>query len=80
MTFVMLLIVTADAHNFADSLTVFANNIENLIYLLESERSLVIKWFKDNKMIVNPGKFEQIISHKKKKDHAQEIKQIDNKL
>ena len=67
MTFVMLLIVTADAHNFADSLTVFANNIENLIYLLESERSLVIKWFKDNKMIVNPGKFEHIISHKKKK-------------
>ena len=80
MTFVMLLIVTADAHNFADSLTVFANNIENLIYLLESERSLVIKWFKDKKMIVNPGKFEHIISHKKKKDHAQEIKQIDNKL
>ena len=80
MTFVMLLIVTADAHNFADSLTVFANNIENLIYLLESERSLVIKWFKDNTMIVNPGKFEHIISHKKKKDHAQEIKQIDNKL
>ena len=80
MTFVMLLIVTADAHNFADSLTVFANNIENLIYLLESERSLVIKQFSDNKMIVNPRKFEHIISHKKKKDHAQEIKQIDNKL
>ena len=80
MTFVMLLIVTTNAHNFEDTLTAFANNIENLIYLLESERSLVIKWFKDNKMIVNPGKFEHIISHKKKKDHAQEIKQIDNKL
>ena len=80
MTFVMLLIVTTNAHNFEDTLTAFANNIENLIYLLESERSLAIKWFKDNKMIVNLGKFEPIISHKKKKDHAQEIKQIDNKL
>ena len=80
MTFVMLLIVTTNAHNFEDTLTAFANNIENLIYLLESERSLAIKWFKDNKMIVNLGKFEHIISHKKKKDHAQEIKQIDNKL
>ena len=80
MTFVMLLIVTANAHNFADTLTAFANNIENLIYLLESERSPAIKWLKDNKMIVNPGKFEHIILYKKKKDHAQEIKQIDKKL
>ena len=50
----------ANAHSFADdnTLTVFANNIQNLIHLLGSESSMEIKWFKDNKMIVNPGKFQ----------------------
>ena len=50
-------IETANAPNFADgnTLTAFANNIQNLIHLLESENSVAITWFKDNKMIVNPG-------------------------
>ena len=57
---------TANAHNFADdiTLTTFANNIQNLIHLLESECSVAIKWFKDNKMIINTVKFQAII-HKK---------------
>ena len=48
---------TANARNFGDgnTLTAFTNNIQNLIHLLESENSVAIKWFKDNKMIVNPG-------------------------
>ena len=28
------------------------------MHLSESESILAIKWFKDNKMIVNPGKFQ----------------------
>ena len=32
--------------------------IENLISLLESESEIAINWFKDNHMIVNPGKFQ----------------------
>ena len=58
----------ANVHNFADdnTLTAFANNIQNLIHLLESESRVAIKWFKDNKMIVNPGKFQAIILDKKK--------------
>ena len=69
---------TANAHNFADdiTLTTFANNIQNLIHLLESECSVAIKWFKDNKMIVNPGKFQAIILDKKKNNHTQEIIKI----
>ena len=49
-------IETANAHNFADdnTLTAFANNIQNLIRLLQPECSVATKWFKDNKMIVNP--------------------------
>ena len=56
----------ANAHNFADdnTLTAFANSI---------------KWFKDNKMIVNRGKFQAIILDKKKTNHRQETIKIDNK-
>ena len=57
--------------------TTFANNIQNLIHLLESECSVAIKWFKDNKMIVNPGKFQAIILDNKKNNHTQEIIRID---
>ena len=71
-------IKTANAHNFADdnTLSAFANNIKNLIHLLESESSVAIKWFKDNKMIVNPGKFQANILDKKKNNHTQEITKI----
>ena len=64
----------ANAHNFVDdnALTAFANNIHNLIHLLESESSVAIKWFKNNKMIVNPGKFQAIILDKEKTNHTQE--------
>ena len=55
-------IENANAHNFADdnTLTAFANNIQNLIHLLESESSAAIKWFRDNKIILNLGKFQVI--------------------
>ena len=71
-------IETADAHNFAvdNTLSAFTNNIENLIHLLESKCSVAIKWFKNNKMIVNPGKFQAIILDKKKNNHTQEIIKI----
>ena len=70
-----------NAHNFADdnTLTAFANNIQNLIHLLESESSVAIKWFKHNKMIVHPGKFQTIILDKKKNNHTQEKIKIDKK-
>ena len=71
--------VIETAHNFANenTLTAFANNIQNLINLLEPERSVAIKWFKDNKMIVNPGKFQAVILNKMKNNHTQEIIKID---
>ena len=62
----------ANAHNFADDnmLTAFANSIQNLIHLLESESCMAIKWFKENKMIVSPGKFQAIILDIKKTNHT----------
>ena len=38
---------------------------------------MAIKWFQDNKMIVNPGKFKAIILDNKKNNHTQEIIRID---
>ena len=44
----LYVIETGNAHNFADdnTLTVFANSIQNLIHLMEFEISLTIKWLK----------------------------------
>ena len=73
-------IENAHAHNFVDdnTLTAFANNIQNLIRLLDSESSVAIIRLKDHKIMVNPGKFEAIILGKKKTNHKQEIIKIDN--
>ena len=46
------------------------------MHLLESKSILAIKWFKDNKMIVNPGTFQV----KKKNNYTQEVIKIDNKV
>ena len=46
------------------------------MHLSESESILAIKWFKDNKMIVNPGTFQV----KKKNNYTQEVIKIDNKV
>ena len=40
--------------------------IQNLTGLLETESSIAIEWFQNNKMMVNPGKFQAIIIDKKK--------------
>ena len=50
-------------HNFADdnTLSAFAETILKLIYILQSGSEIVIDWFKNNKMIVNPDKFQAIL-------------------
>ena len=46
-------------YNFADdnSLTAIAKTLAELKNTLQSESEVVINWFKNNKMIVNPKKF-----------------------
>ena len=46
------------------------------MHLWESESIVAIKWFKDKKIIANPGKFPD----KKKNNHTQEIIKIDKKV
>ena len=70
----------ASVHNFADdnTLSTFAKTISELIRVLESECKVAIDWFNDNKMIVNPDKFQAIIIDKTKSDHTNEQIAIDN--
>ena len=75
-------IKNTDVHNFADDnkLTNFAQNIQTLISVLESESNIAIDWFERNKIIVNPGKFQSIIIDKKKQDHTKETFRIGDKV
>ena len=52
--------------NFADDNTISAaeNTIEKLISTLEEDSQAAIDWFKINKMIVNPDKFQAIVVEK----------------
>ena len=71
-------IENANVHNFADdnTLTTFAQNVRNLISVLESDSNIAIDWFETNKMIVNPGKFQSIIIDQKKQNHTKETFEI----
>ena len=78
MTFSILVTST---HNFSDDKTLssFAKTIENLISILESESEIAINWFKNNHMIVNPGKFQAIIFDKHKGNHTNRTININQK-
>ena len=55
--------------NFADdnTLSAFAETILETIDVLQSGSEIIIDWFNNNKMIVNPDKFQAILLDKKKK-------------
>ena len=54
----------ATAHNFTDNNTLacFSKTIQELIGPLESECGVTLNWFNENKMTVNPGKFQAIMA------------------
>ena len=58
--------------NFADdnTLSAFSKTIEGLLHILQSESLKTIKWFKENKMIVNADKFQVLLIDKRKQDHT----------
>ena len=57
----------SDLYNYADDNTIsaFANTINELINILQSESETAISWFQNNEMIVNPEKFQAIIINPK---------------
>ena len=79
-------------HNFADdnTLSAFAETILELIDILQSGSEIVIDWFKNNKMIVDPDKLQVTTQNQRIVVDNQNIKvvssadflgiQINNKL
>ena len=51
------------AHNFpaGNTLSSFAKLVTLLVEILTTEYQNAINWFSENKMIVNPGKFESFV-------------------
>ena len=66
--------------NFANdnTLSAFNETILELIDVLQSGSEIVIDWFKNNKMIVNPDKFQAILLDKRKSGHTNQRIAVDN--
>ena len=75
-------IESSSIHNFADdnTLSAWANTISDLINKLESDRNIAIEWFKMNKMIVNPDKFQAKVLNKKRSDLTNTNFPVDNQV
>ena len=56
-----------DICNFADNNTVYhcTKSVNDVAENLQSDLTIAIKWFKDNQMMANPGKFKFVILGKK---------------
>ena len=72
-----MFILIASVHNFAgvNSLSNIAKTIDSLKQTLESECKVAIKWFHENKMIVNIDKFQSIVPDKRRSNNT-EVKSI----
>ena len=62
----------ASAHNFEDDNTLcsFAKTLRELVMILQSESETAINWLHNNKMIVNPDKFQVIFLDKRRSDNT----------
>ena len=62
----------ASVHNFADDNTLcsFAKTLRGLVTILQSECETAINWLHNNKMIVNPDKFQVILLDKGRPDNT----------
>ena len=61
--------------NFADdnTLSAFSKTIGGLLHILQLESLKIIKWFKENKIIVNADKFQVLLIDKRKHHYTNEV-------
>ena len=67
-------------YNFADdnTITTFEKDITLLKGTLQNKAEIAIQWFKDNFMIVNPGKFQAMVNRFGNMENKHQM-HIDNK-
>ena len=72
INYLLFFVSDVSLHNFADDNTLFAfaETIIELIEILHGGSEIVIDGLKNNKMIVNPDKFQAILLDKGKSDHT----------
>ena len=70
----------ASLYNSADdnNLSAVVAIVSRLIKTLETESEDIIDWFKKNKTVANPDKFQTIILDKRKSDHTNERITVNN--
>ena len=61
----------SELYNFADNNTIStaSKNMSNLIQTLEKESETAVDWFNQNKMIVNPEKFQAMLLEKRNENN-----------
>ena len=64
--FYVVLIASADNYANDNTLTSFAKALEDLIKKLEHECEVAVTWIRNNKMMVNPNRFQAILLNKSK--------------
>ena len=72
------LIEDAELANFADDNTIYvgSKDLTELLEILRKECETAINWFKTNKMIVNPDKFQSMIISSNKKGLSKSVLSI----
>ena len=71
----------SDIYNFADDNTISVvskKKRDTLLEALKNESKSAVNWFRNNKMILNPDKFQLMLLQKSAKEVIQEKLQIDN--
>ena len=68
----------SDLYSFADGNTIStaSENMNNLIHTIEKQSETAVKWFNQNKMIVNPDKFQAMLLQKRMKISNYALKYI----
>ena len=72
LNYFFFFILKASVHNFADvnTLCSFAKTLRGVVTILQSEYETAINWLHNNKIILNPDKFQIILLDKGRSDYT----------
>ena len=72
----------AELYNFADynTISIASKNMSNLIQTLEKQSETAVEWLNQNKMIVNPNKFQAMLLEKETKITNNVLRSINRQL
>ena len=72
----------AELYNFADynTISIASKNMSNFIQTLEKQSEAAVEWLNQNKMIVNPNKFQAMLLEKETKITNNVLRSINRQL